>query len=162
MSLIVGTNTYVDISEANQYWLDRNNETWSSANEQDKEKALLQATQFIDNAYDFTGWQKTDNVLAFPRNGVTVVNGNLRGVSYDNETIPPQIISAVCELALEALSGSLRPSQERGGAVKREKVDVIEVEYMDFAPSQKSFDFVTLLLKPLIKTVGGQKNLVRC
>lgn len=164
MSLTVGTNTYVDLTDANQYWLDRNNSTWSSTSDADKQKALLEATQYIDNAYEFVGWQNTENVLAFPRNGVTVLNGNLRGVTYDSSVIPPQIINACCELALEAVSSRLRPAQERGGAVKKEKVDVIEVEYSDFAPSQKSYDFVTLLLKPLLSSGSGksQTRLQRC
>lgn len=160
MALVVGTDSYLSIADADTYWLDRNNSTWSSATTPEKEKALREATQFIDGAYTFIGEQKTDNVLAFPRHSVEVVSGNFTGVYYDSETIPPQIKNATAELGLECLNARLRPSQERGGMVKREKVDVIEVEYSDFAPSQKSYDFVTMILKPLLRG-GGQIKLVR-
>ncbi len=164
MTLTVGTDTYLTIADADQYWSDRNNSDWSAASVGDKEKALRQATQYLDGAYSFIGTHPLDTqVLAWPRNSAYVVSGNLKGVLYGSSVLPPQLTSACAELALEALSESLRPSLERAGAVKREKVDVIEVEYLDFAPSHKTFDFVTLLLKPLTKSGGAnQVILERC
>jgi len=158
MTIIVGTDTYLSVADADTYWSNRNDSVWSAATDSNKESALREATQYVDGAFNFIGTQKITNTLAWPRLSATVLHGNFKGVTYDSTTIPPQIKDAVAELALEALSARLAPSRERGGAIKREKVDVIEVEYMDFAPSGKSFSFVTMLLKPLLS--GGNKNTV--
>ena len=45
---------------------------------------------------------------------------------------------ACAELAFQALSTNLVTVNDRGGAIKRQKVDVIEIEYADNAPTQKS------------------------
>lgn len=163
MAVVVGTDTYLSVADADTYWSNRNNSTWSAADTADKEKALREATQFIDGAYEFIGAiTSSTQVLAWPRVDAEILRGNMKGVYYNNTTIPPQIENACAELALEALSVRLRPVEEKGGAVKREKVDVIEIEYQDWAPTKKSYDFVTMLLKPLLRSGGGsQTNLVR-
>ena len=161
MTLVVGTDTYLSVADADTYWSNRNNADWAAADNADKEKALRESTQYLDSAYNFIGTQIITNVLAWPRYDVFICDGNFAGLSYDSTTIPPQIKAAVAELALEALTARLAPSKDRGGLVKREKVDVIEIEYMDFAPSGKSYAFVSGILKPL--TVGSStvRKLVR-
>lgn len=161
MTIVVGTNTYLSVADADTYWSARNDSTWSSADNADKEKALIEATQYIDGAYSFIGTQIITNVLVWPRYDAWIQKGNFAGVYYDHLTIPPQVKNACAELALEALSARLIAVVERGGMIKREKVDVIEVEYMDWAPSGKTYSFVSLLLKPLTKSSGTMKGLVR-
>lgn len=163
MTVTVGTDVYLSVTDADAYWSARNNSTWAAATTGQKEKALLEATQYIDGAFSFIGTQNPDNVLAWPRYDVYITSGNFAGVSYDSTTIPPQIKNACAELALDALSSRLIESKARGGAVKREKVDVIEVEYMDWAPSGKTFGFASMLLKPLISGGGSSsmKKLTR-
>lgn len=163
MAVVVGTDVYLSVADADTYWVNKNNSVWSAASTADKEKSLREATQYIDNAFEFIGTQITTNVLAFPRNNVTIVQGNFAGVTYDSTTTPPQIEDACAELALEALSARLVAVKDRGGLIKKEKVDVVvEIEYMDFAPSGKSFSFVTMLLKPLLTNGGGiMRSLVR-
>lgn len=161
MTVTVGTDVYLSIADADLYWSARNNSTWAAATTAAKEKALIEATQYIDGAYSFIGQQNVLNALAFPRYDVFIERGNFYGVTYDAVTIPPQIKSACAELALEALSARLVAVKDRGGAVKREKVDVIEVEYLDFAPSGKTFTFVSMILNPLLKNNKAMKGLNR-
>lgn len=161
MTIVVGTDTYLSVADADTYWSNRNNTDWSSATNAEKEAALREATLYIDGAFNFIGYQIITNVLAWPRDGVLVESGNFAGVNYDNTTIPPQVENATAELALEALTARLAPTLARGGAVKREKVDVIEVEYMDFAPSGKTFQFAAMLLKPLLSGSKVVRKLVR-
>lgn len=161
MAVVVGTNVYLSVADADTYWATRNNSTWSSASTAEKEKALIEATQYIDGAYSFIGFQITTNVLAWPRYDAYITEGNFAGITYDSTTLPPQLTNACAELALEALSARLVTSKERGGLIKREKVDVVEIEYSDFAPSAKSYDFVSILLSPLTKSGGNTKRLVR-
>jgi len=156
MTLTVGTNSYLNVSDANAYWLARNNSTWASASDAEKEKALIEATQFLDGAYSFIGTHPEDTqLLAWPRKYAYVNRGNLKGVKYASDTVPPQITNACAELALEALSANLRPSLDRGGSIKKEKVDSLEIEYNSFAPAQKTYDMVTLILKPLLLAGSG-------
>ena len=161
MTIVVGTDTYLSVTDANTYWSNRGNADWSAASTTAKEAALREATQYVDGAFDFIGNQIIENVLAWPRAGVVIETGNFRGIAYDSDTIPPQVKNAVAELALEALTARLAPSQARGGAVKREKVDVIEVEYMDFAPSGKVYSFAAMILKPLTTGSKSTRKLIR-
>lgn len=160
MAVIVGTDVYLSVADADAYWTARNEAQWNGTADA-KEAALIEATQYIDGAYNFIGNYNTANVLAWPRHNAFVEKGNFAGISYDSDTIPPQIENACAELALEALSARLVPIKERGGAIKREKVDVIEVEYLDFAPSGKTFNFVTMILSPLTQGSSRMKRLER-
>lgn len=161
MTIVVGTDTYLSVTDADTYWSNRNNSDWSAASTAEKEAALREATLYIDGAFNFIGYQIITNVLAWPRDAAMVESGNFAGVYYDHLTIPPQIENACAELALEALTARLAPTVARGGLVKREKIDVVEVEYMDFAPSGKSFAFVAMLIKPLTTGSKVVRKLVR-
>lgn len=162
MAVVVGTDVYLSVAAADTYWSDRNNSTWAAATAAAKEKALREATQYLDGKYKFIGALSVyTQLLAWPRSGAEITTGNFTGAYYDNVTIPPQIESACAELALEALSARLQPVAARGGAIKKEKVDVIEVEYMDFAPSQTTYSFVTSLMSGLIIGGGNNVKLVR-
>ena len=157
MSLIVGTNTYLSIADADSYWSERNNAIWAAADDADKEKALREATQYIDGAFTFIGHiTEIDQKLAWPRSSVIIKHGNFRGQDIDTDVIPEKVEQATAELALEALSARLVPAENRGGKIKREKVDVIEVEYLDWAPSGKTFEFVSMLLRPF--TIGSKSQ----
>ena len=152
MAIVVGTDSYLSVVDADAYWLAKNNATWAAADNADKEKALRESTQYIDGAYNFIGVQITTNVLAWPRNSVHVKSGNFKGVTYDSTTIPPQVENACAELSLDGLSSRLRPTAERGGAIKREKVEgAVEIEYSDFVPSHKTYDFVSMIIRPLLE-----------
>lgn len=163
MSIVVGTDTYLSVADADTYWSDRNNSTWSAATTAEKEKALREAAQYLDGAYTFIGvLADLEQVLAWPRSAAVIRSGNFAGADFASDEIPLKIKHACAELALDALDARLRPTLERGGAVKREKVDVIEVEYLDFAPTQKTFSFVNVLLNGLTVGGEGQIKLVRC
>jgi hypothetical protein len=154
MALVVGTDSYVTLAEANAYWAARDNSTWSSASDSAKEKALREAAQYIDGEYTFIGYMyDLSQSMAWPRAGVYVTSGNFAGRNIDATTIPTQVKSAACELALEALSARLDPTTT--DVIRKVKVDIIEVDYADFSPSQKSYSFVSKLLNGLTIGVSG-------
>lgn len=159
MAVTVGTDTYLSVADADTYWSNRNNSVWSAATTADKEKALREATQYLDGAYNYIGeLYSLTQALAWPRFGALIVSGNFKGAYYNTDVIPPQIKHATAELALEALSNRLVEVQDRGGQIKRVKVDVIETEYSDFAPSGKTFDFVSMIVRDLVR---GSSNGVK-
>lgn len=156
MTLTVGTNSYLSVADADSYWSARNNSTWSGASTAAKEKALIEATQYIDGSYDFVGvMTDLDQTLAWPRAGAYITSGPFKGRSYDSDEIPQCVKDACAELAFQALSTNLVTVNDRGGAIKRQKVDVIEIEYADNAPTQKSYDFVDMIIKPVLGGAGS-------
>lgn len=95
MALIVGTNTYLTLEEANTYFESRlYNTAWLNASADDKEKALIMATQKIDNL-DNSGFGFIDSKydisqkLEFPRT---------------DGIVPEKVKKAACEEALAILS----------------------------------------------------------
>lgn len=161
MPLVVGTDTYVSVVDADTYVTDhfRGDDltTWDTASD-DKEAALREATQYIDANFEdnFVGEiQTTSQTLAWPRvNAVDNAGRLLNG-------IPSAVKDATVELAFSALGGKLVPDESRGGKVKREKVDVLEVEYFDNAPAGTTYGWVEQLLRPVLKHSGAVKRLFR-
>ena len=150
MAFTVGENSYLSVADADTYWSDRNNSTWSAASDAEKEAALLEATQYLDKAYRWRGEHpgSSTQLLAWPRNNVVDEQGRTR------TGIPQEIKDATAELALEALGGRLVPVQDHGGAVKSQTVNGLSIEYQDGAPANPSYDYVRMLVSPLIRRAG--------
>jgi hypothetical protein len=149
MAFAVGTNSYISVSDADTYFLDRNNSLWTGTDEV-KESALINATDYLDSFYSgqwIGNVTDIDQILAWPRSGAT----NRNGKSIDSTVIPAQIEAATCELAVKALSDTLNPDTDPGGQVKKEKVGSLEVEYNDYAIPVKKYNFVQDLLRGLIE-----------
>jgi hypothetical protein len=154
-SIVANANSFVSVAEANAYHTDRGNSVWTG-DDAVKQAALIKATDFIQQKYgcQWKGY-KVDPIrqpLDWPRAGIDYV---------DYQTIPEKLKNAVCELALEALSEELNPSLERGGAVKREKVDVVEVEYMDSASSTTKRPAIDGMLREYLSRSGFNIPVVR-
>ena len=160
MAIIVGTDSYVSVADADTYWSDRNNLDWTTADTADKEKALRFATEYIDGSYDgrWIGEHPgaSSQVLAWPRNGAVDSEG--RSVTG----IPQRVADATSRLALDALSDFLSAAEDRGGRISRAAVGPLDVSYFRDAPAGTAFPYLDLMLKPLLtpgSTSGG--NLVR-
>ncbi|MDB5490356.1 MAG: hypothetical protein JWO78_205 [Micavibrio sp.] len=150
---VADANSLVSVAEADAYHLDRGNAEWAGTDAV-KQSALIKATDYITQNYDgrWTGEVVSDTQsLAWPRK-CTVVASNV---------VPALVKHAVCLLALEALTADLNPVLERGGAIKREKVDVIETEYMDGAPVGTVRPAVDGLLKKYLRGPSINRRVVR-
>ena len=153
MAVTEGVDVYLDVAGSDAYWAVRSDATWENADLAEKERALLEATQYLDGAYDWKGARYSlTQSLAWPRFGVEV-----DGVTLDAATMPQKIKDATAELALEGLAGRLLPARARGGAIERVKAGSVEVAYMEGAPPRKTFPFVTLLLRGLFR--GGESTM---
>lgn len=94
----------------------------------DKEAAIRRVVAYLDGLkWKGTRTHGRGQSRAWPRDGVT----DCEGLYIASDVIPPELIFAQHVLArVEFQSpGALSPSLNLGGVVKREKVDVIEVEY---------------------------------
>lgn len=109
---------------------------------------LVLGTDYIVQKYDFKGTKLKDTQsLPFPR----VVN---------NETIfPINVKYATILLAFKSQNGSLLADSQQ--QVKKEKVDVLEVEYMDGSSSEVVYNDVLGYLKPYLSNAGNVYNISR-
>jgi hypothetical protein len=105
MALVKGTNSYVDLTDANSYFTDRLDvAAWESANDTQKEQALVTATSMLDNL-DWTGVAVSDDqTLAFPRSGTYFDPRLGTDVILDELTVPTRIDVGTCELAYHLLN----------------------------------------------------------
>lgn len=157
---IAGANSYATTDEADDYFFDRDLTAWTDAELTAKEKALLDASQYMDATYRWIGAKKTQaQGLGWPRSGACDPDG----FPIAHSIVPRRVKESAFELALEALAADLLPPLERGGAIKRklEKVDVIEeeTEYQDGAPDNRTYPLVDRMLAGLYEGRAGGINL---
>lgn len=136
MALVVGTDTYITESELTAYATARGITILAS----DKDIIRLKAMDYIEVQSYWGSKTDEDQDLEFPRNGDTEV--------------PEKIKTAQIIAALLVDSGEdLFPTSEQ--AVKREKIDLIEIEYQDYTNSLKSYPQLNKLLAPFLSSSGG-------
>jgi len=102
-STIKGTesDSYISAEDAKDYFLKRPH-SQSIEEEDDFEKFLMHATLILDSYIDWLGEKTTeDQALEWPRK-------NLTGI--DKDTIPKDILTATCELALVLLDDNVLQS----------------------------------------------------
>ena len=100
MSIIVGADTYISVSDADTYFSKRyNGELWAELTTGDKERLLTTATHKIDRL-NLKGQKKVyTQTLSFPR--VYAVRDNYSHINgFNIDTVPDNVKYAVCEEAL--------------------------------------------------------------
>lgn len=162
---------YGTVVNADAYHLARGNTAWAGSDPL-KAAALVRASAYIDGHYRTRpndcglmlsrfGGTKTGGraqVLEWPRTGCIDTDGE----TVDSATVPDEVDRATYEAALRELvtPGSLTPDFVASTLAKREKVDVIEVEYAvaeakpgQLPPTSPTLPIVDGLLAPLL--TGG-------
>lgn len=92
--LIVGTNTYIDLAGADEYFDGSlNSGAWDSADETIKKKALISAARAIDRQILSGEKFDADQAMALPRYITT----------RDTEEVPQEVKDAQCEEAIERI-----------------------------------------------------------
>jgi len=103
MTIVVGTNTYVSVANADTYFsLALHAATWTAAVTATKESALVTAARMLDRQ----NWQGAKTVEAqammWPRTGLV----DKYGIAVPSATVPQAVIDAQCELALALMNDS--------------------------------------------------------
>jgi len=144
MALIVGTDTYVTVAELEAYAAKREITIVAT----NKEVILTKALDYIETR-NFKGYKTdADQALQFPR----VITG------YDSDEVPDGIETSQIIAALLVDGGNdLQPTIEK--AVKSEKIDVIEIEYQDYASESTTYTQLNDTLRPFVQ--GSGLNVVR-
>jgi hypothetical protein len=143
----LGAASYASVARADAYWAERAHSAlataWADADTPQKEGALREATAFLDATYgphyrgDRRGYVQG---LLWPRTNA------LDEAGYPLPDLPREVVDAVCELAVRALTAPLALDVMRGGQVTRlrEKVGPIEeeTEWAGGAPVETSYGAV--------------------
>lgn len=172
MTLIVENGTglstaesYISVADATTYFTKRGNETWADVD--DKEGALVRATDFMLNMYRLR-WKGSrisqTQALDWPRLYVEKPIGEpLYGlpVYYDSDEIPTEVKQACAELALRASTADLAADIEPDAFTSSVRVGSIAVTYKDDAPTSTIYRAIEAKLAPLFVGNSNSARLVR-
>lgn len=151
-SIVTGANSYTSEAELTAYAADRG-VTLTAA----ESVLLIKAMDYLETL-SYIGTKKTAaQPLQWPRTGVTI-----DGYSFASDAIPSQLKAAQLALAVSIDAGA-DPLATIDRATKREKVDVLEVEYMDNAASKAIISSVNAQLAKLLAggNIGNSYRVVR-
>lgn len=155
---VLNADTWVTLADANAHFTNYGG-YWTGTDAL-KEAALRRAALWLSTAIRWHGTKScSGNLLAWPRSGTKDCDGN----AIDDDAIPQQVILAQLAAASAELRspGILTPSITPGAQTKREKVDVIEVEYM--TPKDQGFKDGTYdPLTQLRPTLTQINDYIRC
>lgn len=152
------SNSYVTVAQARSYALARG--VTLPADDAQAEALLIQAMDYLEaqrGRYQGTKTYPGVQALQWPRVGVIIDCD----YSLPDNVIPTELKNAQMQLSMEVFNGLVLLPSSDGRVVKREKVDVIETEYMtgqDLGASGSlgpSFPAVDALLEPLFNACGG-------
>lgn len=156
MTLAIGTNSYVTLTEANAYFADRlHTAKWDSALVANQEKALKEACRRV-NRLTFKGQKLSETqLLAFPRMMPQFNRIGVIGFTTDSG-VPEAVRAAQCEeaLALLRFGDSARARAQEQSVVSVKFGDVTE----EYRASLKLLSPEALeLLKPYLAGVVSIK-----
>jgi len=86
---------------------------------------LVKGTDYV-KTFSYLGTKTYAGVsyLPWPRTGLTIDDE-----AFDGDAIPPDIVSAVCQLCIEQKNGVVLFGTSTGPAIRRDKVGPLETEY---------------------------------
>lgn len=162
---------YGTVAGADAYHLASGNAAWTGTNDA-KLAALVRGSQYADtlalckrkngSVYTRFGGVKAagrDQLLAWPRIGAYDVDGT----PIPDDVVPIEMEHATYEAALRELvqPGYLSPDYVPAQVIKREKVDVLETEYMGAGavadnPQQPVATLIRGIIAPLLVAWAGQ------
>lgn len=136
-------DSYISRDDADTYIGDYSNDSdWSGASNDDKDRALRRATEWLDGRYadQWLGYRKsTDQALSWPRTGVYDRDGNY----VDADSVPAEVERSTALIAVEYIKGTDLDNSNLDGSIsmKRSKVGDLEqeLEYQGSLPARASY-----------------------
>jgi hypothetical protein len=71
------------------------------------------------------------------------------GFNFASNVVPLQVVNACIEMAIRASAGETLLA-DQGQRVRREKIDVIEVEYQDYSDPTQRYPLVNRMVMPYL------------
>ncbi len=145
---LLNSNSYNSLDELKAYALARG--ATLPADDEDIEVLAIQATDYTESLRDKYQGKRVSRTqsLQWPRIGVVLDDEEIPA----NE-IPIELKNGHAQATIEAYTTDLMPNAS--AAVKKEKVDVIEVEYADSSTSSFGLTKVDSILEPLFSYSSG-------
>lgn len=140
-------NSYVSESELTTYATGRGITLVGSA-----DHLLLLSMDTLETRKYQGAKTSTSQPLQWPRTGVVVDGSNIVSDEIPNDLKNAQIVTSL------SIDAGVNPMGKIDPAVKREKVDVIEVEYQDNAASRSYDPKINAYLAPFLAYGGGMSN----
>ena len=154
-------NSYCDLDYALEYCVSKGYTNWLTLTEDMQKIYIIRGTEFVDNFYNWKGRRGSQSQsMAFPRLDLFDED------HYEVRGVPDKLKKACIEAAfLNSSSGSdtLFTTKDENGAIKRQKVDSLEVEYFSNQQNETNvnavdyttiYDILNKLLKGLYKEKG--------
>lgn len=142
-TIVTGANSYITEAAFTAWAADR-----AVTLTGDIEASILEAADYLETLA-FIGAKKTkEQPLQWPRTGVYI-----DGFEYADTEIPDELKTAQYAIALSIAQG-INPMGAITRAVKREKVDVLEVEYADNAAAVDISRSIGRSLRKLVEAGG--------
>ena len=106
MALVLNTNSYVELADADEYFDTRiDSAAWFDASDEVKEQALVTATQLIDNHAWIGAAVSSSQALAWPRKNAVYWDSRLgMQVSIEEDAVPNLVKVAVYEQSLHLVN----------------------------------------------------------
>lgn len=140
-------NSYASVSAADGYVADRGITGWAALTETIKQQSLVKATDYLEATYR-AAWKgnrvSETQSLSWPRYNVIV-----DGFNFPSNVVPTQVVNACIEMAIRASVGDTLLA-DQGQRVRREKIDVIEVEYQDYSDPTQRYPLVNRMVMPYL------------
>jgi len=155
MTLVVGEDTFVSLTDANTYHSDRASSVWTSTSPTNpvKEAALRYSAAWLEGV-PWKGVVSTDaQEMTWPR------------VYYDeyghyHDDTPQEILDAQCEMAVHHVSSALNKASFQTGSMDEVKVGPIEVKFGS-ATFQRDYPFVWRLIRRFVSGSSVSRPLVK-
>ena len=163
-SCVPSANSYVSLEYADEYMRNTGRSSWASKSENERKSYLINATAYIDRTYSKIGWKgikkfHRKQALCFPRVELFDKDGD------EVLGIPEELKKAVCEAGFIATTTSLFTTKDASGTIKKQKVDVLEVEYYSESDSSggyiSRFTVLDYLLSDFYKTKDSGRRVLR-
>ncbi len=154
-SIVSGANTYVTVAEFQQFCSDRNITINNSRG--DESELLIKAMDYFEQQ-PFKGIKFIETQsLQFPRSDFY-----LDGYLTDSDAIPQLVKDAQITIAVSIMSHN-DPLSTLDRAVKREQVDVLEIEYMDNAGPTVIIRSISNIMRKLVtgSSMGSNFSTIR-
>lgn len=144
--------SYVSVTEAEQYASLYGHADFGAAVEADQEAALRRATRALDALYGsrFPGAKLNGRAqaLQWPRSDAYDADDE----KIASDEIPTEVVSATVEFAVRELAepGATMPDLERGGAIRSLKAGSVSIEYAGNATARTVYSIVDGILGTLL------------
>lgn len=151
-------DAFLSLAEADAYFDDRDNTTWSALSDGVQESNIRYATRLISNRYRWPGQLldvNTPQALAWPRSW-----------AYDREGrsltgVPTPVKEATAEMAVFLSTYPATAALTRNETLSSVTLDVLEVVFRNDAPARALLPYLNDLLAPIVAGGPNSARLVR-